>query len=236
MHALELTGVSKHYGELRALRGVDLAVPEGSALGLLGPNGAGKTTALRLLLGFTRPSTGAVRLRGLAPSDASSRLGVGYLPERLSLPADATLRGYLRLHAALAGLARSEAEREIDEVLSLTGVAERARQKLGSLSKGLAQRVGFAQALLGRPDLLILDEPTSGLDPIGVRDARDWILRARERGCTVLVSSHILSEIERTCDSVAILHKGRIAAAGPIEGLLRPGETLEDAFVRLVRE
>ncbi len=235
MNALELSGVSKQYGDRRALRGVDFSVAEGSALGLLGPNGAGKTTALRLLLGFTRPTSGTVELRGLPAGDPASRLGVSYLPERPALPTRMSVRAFLRLHAALAGLTGPEADREIDDVMERTGVADRADQTIGGLSKGLVQRVGFAQALLGRPDLLLLDEPTSGLDPIGVRDARDWILHARERGCTVLVSSHILSEIERTCDSVAILDRGRIAAMGAIKEIVRADEPREDAFVRLVR-
>jgi ABC-2 type transport system ATP-binding protein len=210
MLALELLAVSKRYGTRRALAGVNLEVPAGSAIGLLGPNGAGKTTTLRLLLGFTRPDEGSVRLRGLDPSDPTSRIGVGYLPERLALPGRMTVRGFLRLHGALAGLGEGDLDRETDAVLR-------------------------AQAFLGRPELLLLDEPTSGLDPIGVRDARDWIGSARERGCTVLVSSHILSEVERICDRVAIMHEGRIAASGPIDQLVRPGEGLEDAFVRVVR-
>ena len=120
-------------------------------------------------------------------------------------------------------------------MLERTGLGDRGSDRLGGLSKGLAQRVGFAQALLGDPELLLLDEPTSGLDPLGVRDARDWILAARARGASVLVSSHVLSEVERTCDQIAILNQGRVAAQGPLAELLRPGESLEDAFVRSVR-
>jgi len=232
---LELASVSKRYGRRSALDRVSLAIPPGAALGLLGPNGAGKTTTLRLLLGFTRPSEGQVTLRGRRPSDPASRLGVAYLPERLALPARMTVRDFLRLHGTLAGLAGAALLREIDAVLERTGLAGRAGDRLGGLSKGLKQRVGFAQALLGEPSLLLLDEPTSGLDPLGVRDARDWILAARARGASVLVSSHVLSEVERTCDHVAILNEGRVAAQGPLGELLRPGESLEDAFVRCVR-
>jgi ABC-2 type transport system ATP-binding protein len=216
------------------LRAVDLAVPPGSALGLLGPNGAGKTTALRLLLGFAVPSAGTVRLRGLSPSNPVSRQRVGYLPERLKLPARMTAGAWLRLHGGLAGLVGANLQREIDAALEKTGIADRARDRIGGLSKGLAQRVGFAGALLGAPEVLLLDEPTSGLDPIGVRDARDWILAAKQRGCTVLVSSHILSEVERTCDRIAILHEGRVVAAGASDEITRPGESLEDAFLRAV--
>jgi ABC-type multidrug transport system ATPase subunit len=231
---IELDQVSKSYGSRSALRDVGLRLGAGSALGLLGPNGAGKTTCLRLLLGFTRPTSGRVRLRGRSPLDPRSREGVAYLPERLQLPARMTVRGLLALHATLAGLDRGEASGEIDRVLELTGLADRARERIGSLSKGLGQRVGFAQAFLGHPQVLLLDEPTSGLDPIGIREARDWIADVRTRGCAVVVSSHVLSEVERTCDRVAIVDRGRVAAEGPIEELVSHGESLEDVFVRVV--
>jgi ABC-2 type transport system ATP-binding protein len=145
-----------------------------------------------------------------------------------------TVRSFLRHHAVLAGLNGAELERDIEAVLEQTGLSARARDRLGSLSKGLTQRVGFAQAFLARPKLLILDEPTSGLDPIGVRDARDWILTARESGCSILVSSHLLSEVERTCDQVAIIDEGTLVAKGGLDEVVEEGETLEDAFVRLV--
>ena len=234
MVALELIGVSKRYGQRYALRDVDLSLAAGSALGLLGPNGAGKTSALRMLLGFTKASAGTVRLQGLSPRDPASRVGVAYLPERLTLPGRMTVLSFLRHHATLAGLNGAELESDVEAVLEQAGLSARARDRLGSLSKGLAQRVGFAQAFLARPKLLILDEPTSGLDPIGVRDARDWILTARERGCSILVSSHLLSEVERTCDQVAIIDEGTLVAKGGLDELVEEGETLEDAFVRLV--
>jgi ABC-2 type transport system ATP-binding protein len=211
-----------------------LSLDEGSALGLLGPNGAGKTSALRILLGFIRASAGIVRLQGLPPCDPTSRVGVAYLPERLNLPSRMTVRAFLKHHAILAGLDGAELEIDLEAVLEQTGLVARERDRLGSLSKGLSQRVGFAQAFLAKPKLLILDEPTSGLDPIGVRDARDWMLKARARGCSILVSSHLLSEVERTCDRVAILDQGALVASGSLDELLGEGETLEDAFVRLV--
>jgi ABC-2 type transport system ATP-binding protein len=234
MVALELAAVTKRYGARTALCDVNLSVPRGACVGLLGPNGAGKSTALRLLLGHARPTVGSLRVQGLDPRDPRSRQGLGYLPERLALPERASVRAVMRLHGALAGLSGVELSRRIDEQLEATGLLERADDAVGSLSKGLAQRLGFAQALLGEPGVLLLDEPTSGLDPIGVRDARDWIRGAHRRGCTVLVSSHVLSEVERTCDHVVIMNEGRTVAHGSLDQVVRPGESLEDAFVRAV--
>ena len=235
MHAFELAAATKVYGRRPALAGLDLVVPEGTAVGMLGPNGAGKTTALKLLLGFARPSRGAARLRGRDPFDPASRIGVGYLPERLALPGSMTLRAFLGLQAGPAWPGGRAPPPPIDAVTETTGVRDRLDERLGSLSKGLAQRVGFANALLGDPSVLVLDEPASGLDPLGMRDARDWTHAARARGATLLVCSHVLSEVERTCDQVVILDQGRIAAAGPLDTLVLPGESLEDAFVRAVR-
>ncbi len=232
MIALELAAVSKHYRGRAALRELNLAVPTGASVGLLGQNGAGKTTALRILLGLCSPTRGHARLCGRDPREPAARRGVGYLPERLALPPAHSALTFLRLHAALAGLSGSECEKAVWRSLELTGLRARARDPLGGFSKGLAQRVGFAQALLAEPQVLILDEPTSGLDPLGVRDAREWIGAARARGATVLVSSHVLSEIERTCEFIVILHEGAALKSGPLDALVVPGETLEDAFVR----
>lgn len=234
--AVEWVAVSKRYGRRTALGGVDFALPEGAILGLLGPNGAGKTTALRLALGQSRPDAGRVRVAGRDPEDPASRAGLGWLPERLALPPHARVAGFLRLHARLAGLAGRRAEEEVEAALATTGLAERAGETCASLSKGLAQRLGFALALLGSPRILLLDEPTSGLDPLGVRDARAWIQAARGRGASVLVSSHVLSEVERTCDHVVILARGRVAASGPVAQVVREGESLEDTFLRVVGE
>jgi len=158
---------------------------------------------------------------------------VGWLPEQVLLPGRARVRGFLRLCARLAGCSAAEARREADWAIEWSGLAGRGSERLSRLSKGLRQRVGFAQALLGRPQILLLDEPTSGLDPAGVRDARQWIADARARGAAVLVSSHILSEVERSCDRIAVLRAGRLAGAGELPDLLRDGETLEDAYLRL---
>jgi ABC-2 type transport system ATP-binding protein len=235
MAAFELTGVSKRYGSRLALSDVNLCVEPGQVVGLLGPNGAGKTTVLRLLLGFCRQTSGRVQLRGMDPSRSEARASLGYLPERLVLPERMSVEGLLNLHATLAGLEGAERELETARAMEQVGVRERAHDRIGDLSKGLRQRVGFAQAFLGRPELLLLDEPTSGLDPLGVRDAREWLAAFRERGATILVSSHVLSEVERVCDSIAILHEGSVVASGALDDIVGEAENLEDAFVRLVR-
>lgn len=233
--ALELAGVTRQYGGRRALDGVSLAIPAGAAVGLLGPNGAGKTTIVRVALGLVMPSAGSVLLRGHDPFDPRAREKVGWVPERSALPARMTVLDFLRLHGELAGLRGADLERAIDGRLAETGLADRVTDRLGALSKGLAQRVSFAQALLADPELVLLDEPTSGLDPLGIREARGWIAAARARGATLVVSSHVLTEIERLCDHVVILHEGRITASGPLADVLGDGESLEDAYVRIIR-
>jgi len=235
MKAFEFSAVSKIFGSRAALSEVKLGLAPGSALGLLGPNGAGKTTALRLLLGFASPTRGRILLQGLDPRDPQSRRRVGYLPERVALPGRMTVEAFLTLHGRLAGLEGPELMAEVARVAERTGVADRRADLLGRLSKGLAQRVGFAQAFLAEPKILILDEPTSGLDPIGMREAREWIEAEHARGCTVLISSHVLSEIERICDRVAILREGRILIEGSLDSVVADGEELEDAFIRHVR-
>ena len=233
MYAIEWRSASKRYGGRTALEALDLAIPTGTCWGLLGPNGAGKTTALRLALGFARATAGDIALQGRSPAEPTARVGVGLLPERLALPGRATPGQWLALHAELCGI--GDAAAPIATALERTGIADRARDPIASLSKGLRQRLGFATALLGAPALLVLDEPGSGLDPLGIRDARGWIEAERARGATVLVCSHQLSEVERTCDHVAILDRGRVVAAGPLRNLIGAGETLEDVFVRAVQ-
>lgn len=234
MSILELKGVSKRFGSRCALSSVDLTLPEGSALGLLGPNGAGKTTVLRLILGLAAATEGHVQLQGMNPERAESRQGVGYLPERVLLPGRLSVRHFLEIHARLAGVEPKAVADEVARVADQTGISDRMSERIDTLSKGLAQRVGFAQAFLAHPRVLLLDEPSSGLDPIGMREVRDWIAFVRAQGCSILMSSHLLSEVERVCDRVAILHEGRVVEQGQTSQIVREGEELEDAFIRLV--
>jgi len=213
----------RHWGRrLRALDGVDLEVRRGEVFGLLGANGAGKTTLIKVLLGLARPTEGEARVRGRDPRAASARIRVGYLPEGHRFPGYLTGEGTLRLFGRLAGLPERTLERRAAELLDLVGLADRARDRVGRYSKGMTQRLGLACALLDEPDVLFLDEPTDGVDPVGRRQIRDLLLATRATGTTIFINSHLLSEVERTCDRVAILHHGRVIRQGTVEGLTRP--------------
>ncbi len=223
---LRTLGLSKRYGRLLALDSLDLEVPRGRIYGFLGPNGAGKTTAISLMLGLLRPSAGHVEMFGLDGrthlSDALHRVGA-VLEGQAYYPL-LSGRENLQVWAALSGDA---AEERIDEVLELVGLAGRSRDKVRTYSQGMKQRLGLAAALLPDPELLVLDEPTNGLDPAGMREFRDLIKELGRRGKTVFVSSHLLGEVEQMCDDVGIVKGGRLLTQGPVETLLRRGQTLE---------
>jgi ABC-2 type transport system ATP-binding protein len=218
--AIETTALRKSYGRTVALASLDLRVEPGEVFGFLGPNGAGKTTAVKLLLGLTRPTAGGGTVLGAPLGDLSTRARIGYLPELFRYQAWLTAREILELHASLAGIDRSRRRAEIDRVLTLVGLADRDHERIGGFSKGMQQRLGLAAALLGDPALVILDEPTSALDPVGRDDVRAIIREAQRRGSAVLLNSHLLGEVERLCDRVAIVNKGRVVAAGSLTTLL----------------
>jgi ABC-2 type transport system ATP-binding protein len=234
VYAIEWRAASKRYGSRsRSTRSIS-RFPVGARGACSGRTAPGRPTALRLALGFARASAGEVAAAGSSAGDPP-RAPASACARTARDAGRATPAQWLALHAELCGIARGDAEPAIDSALERTGIADRAHEPIASLSKGLRQRLGFATALLGTPALLVLDEPGSGLDPLGIRDARGWIEAERARGATVLVCSHQLSEVERTCDHVAILDRGRVVASGPLRTLVGPGETLEDVFVRAVR-
>ena len=213
----------RHWGrKLRALDGVDLEVRRGEVFGLLGANGAGKTTLVKVLLGLARPTAGEARVRGRDPRHAEARARIGYLPEGHRFPGYLSGEATLRLFGRLAGVPERTIEARTRELLELVGLADRARDRVARYSKGMTQRLGLASALLDEPDVLFLDEPTDGVDPVGRRQIRDILLATRASGTTVFINSHLLSEVERTCDRVAILHHGRVIREGTIEDLTRP--------------
>jgi len=218
--AIETDRLAKRYGSTVALAGMSMVVPRGQVFGFLGPNGAGKTTAVKLLLGLARPTGGTGRLMGAPLGDRLVRRQVGYLPELFRYQAWLTARDVLRLHAQLGGLRPRERGTAIAQSLRTVDLADRADARVGTFSKGMQQRLGLAVALLGRPAVVILDEPTSALDPIGRLDVRTIIRGLRDEGATVFLNSHLLGEVERVCDVVAIVDRGRVVADGPLDDLL----------------
>lgn len=218
--AISARGLEKRYGAVRALVGLDLDVPAGSAFGFIGENGAGKTTFIKLLLGIAHPTGGEVEVLGGRPSDVKVRRHIGYLPERLELPPAYTPVRFLRSIGQLKGLTKGELDDQIPRVLSQVGLDESAwSRRTRGFSKGMRQRTGLAAALLGRPALLVLDEPTDGIDPVGRAQIRDVIRRAKDEGTTIFLNSHLLAETERICDHVAIVSKGRVVRAGRLDSL-----------------
>jgi ABC-2 type transport system ATP-binding protein len=210
--AIETRELRKEFGRIVALAGLTMTVPRGEVFGFLGPNGAGKTTAVKLLLGLSRPTAGHGRILGAGIGDVATRRRIGYLPELFRYQGWMTAREVLALHCELARLPRAEWAAEIRAVLELVGLTGRAEGRTETFSKGMQQRLGLAVALLGRPDLVVLDEPTSALDPVGRQDVRAIIGALRDRGTTVFLNSHLLTEVERVCDRVAIVDRGRVIA------------------------
>ena len=232
-YAIEVHGLTKRFGERTALADLDLTVPRRSVFGFLGPNGAGKTTLIRLLLGLTRPSEGSMRLLGASlPEERSTALArVGAIVEEPRFHRFLTGRENL----AIAAAARSpEAHARIEDVLARVGMSDRADDRVKSYSLGMRQRLGVARALLADPELLILDEPTNGLDPAGIHEFRRMIRQFVDDGMTVLLSSHLLDEVEKVADYVAIVDQGRVVLQGSIADLY--AETEHTILVTTSRE
>jgi ABC-2 type transport system ATP-binding protein len=210
--ALAVRGLGKRYGRVRALDAVDLEVGEGELVGLLGPNGAGKSTLVKIACGLVRPTEGAAEICGTPAGSAAARRALGYLAELFRFPGWMSADEVLELHQRLAGSSGGATERGL--LLELVGLTDARNRRVEAMSKGMQQRLGIAQALVGSPRVLLLDEPTSALDPSGRRTVRTLLEQLRERGHTVLLNSHLLSEIELVCDRVAIISRGRLVAEG----------------------
>jgi ABC-2 type transport system ATP-binding protein len=216
--AVWCSGLRKRYGKQQAVEDVSLEVGRGEVVGLLGPNGAGKTSVIKMLLGLVHPDAGEVLLLGRAASDPTARARVGYLPELFRYQPWLSATEVLTLHVRLSGMDVTAPEQR--ECLRLVGLGERVNDRVGGFSKGMQQRLGLAVALVARPELVVLDEPTSALDPLGRVDVRDIVLSLRSRGVAVLLNSHLIGEVERVCDRVVILDRGRVAASGTLAELL----------------
>jgi ABC-2 type transport system ATP-binding protein len=207
--------------KVEALRGVSFTVRQGEVFGLLGPNGAGKTTTLKSVLGLIFPTRGEATLFGKPVTDPSARTRLGYMPENPYVYQYLKPLEFLDLCGRLIGLPRREREEKSHAMIARVGLSHAIDRPIGKFSKGMTQRIGLAQALLGDPDLLILDEPMSGLDPIGRKEVRDLLVEERARGKTLVLTSHILADVELLCDHVAIVQRGTVVANGPLSSLLR---------------
>lgn len=224
---IETARLRKEYGDLVAVHDLDLSVAEGEVFGFLGPNGAGKTTTVKMLLGLVKPSGGLASVLGRPPGTPEAMRRIGFLPEHFRFPPWLAARDFLDMHARLYGMTAEERRARIPALLERVGLGGRGRSKLGEYSKGMQQRVGLAQALLNKPVLVFLDEPTSGLDPVGRYEVREIIRELRSEGVTVFLNSHYLSEVEVTCDRVAIVKGGRLMRVGTLAELTQGADQVE---------
>jgi ABC-2 type transport system ATP-binding protein len=228
--AIEVRGLRKDYRaglggrEVKALSGIDFAVEPGELFGLLGPNGAGKTTTVKILLGLTHATAGSAALLGRPVSDPESRRRVGYLPEGHRFPGYLTARQTLSIFGRMSGVSPRDLAARIPDLLSRVKLSDWTDVKVKKFSKGMTQRLGLAAALVHEPEVLLLDEPTDGVDPVGRREIRDLLKAEAAKGRAILLNSHLLSEIELTCDRVAVLRNGALAAMGTIEELTKRRE------------
>ena len=234
MNAIEVQGLKKSYGADFSLRDVNLTVRKGKIFALLGPNGAGKTTLVKLILSLMHADSGEIKIHEILSTEARSRFGVAFIPEKFSFFPYYTVRGVLEFFGTMKGLRGHELKSQIDSAMQELNIEELQNRKLQTLSKGQVQRIGLASLLVGNNELLILDEPFSGLDPLGMRDLKEILKKQRDLGKTIFLNSHILSEMELICDDVAILNKGEILFNGTLQSITDQGVTLEDFFYKLV--
>jgi len=225
--AVEIQGLRKIYGHIIAVDDISLVTYRGEAFGFLGPNGAGKSTVVKILTGLVAPTKGTVRVLGQPINQVESRKQVGYLPEFPSFHRWFKAREFLEFHGRLFGLHGAYLEKRIMEVLQMVGLSGRENQKLGTFSKGMLQRIGLAQAIIHKPELVILDELVSGLDPVGQRDMRDLLRELKVEGTSIFLNSHLLADVEAICDRVAIINQGRILKVGAPAELFDKKKVLE---------
>ena len=224
---IETRSLSKVYRDfwgrqkVRALKALDLEVHRGEIFGLLGPNGSGKTTTIKLLLGLLFPTNGQALVFGKDASDVSKNERLGYLPEESYLYRFLNAEETLDFYGRLFDMPASTRKQRAAELIDMVGLGQARRRQLREYSKGMTRRIGLAQALINDPELILLDEPTSGLDPIGTRDMKDLIIRLKQQGKTVVMSSHLLADVQDVCDRIAILHEGELKELGRVDALLK---------------
>src|SRR5258708_6171076 len=237
--AIEFSGVTKVYKRrfggvaVPALSGVSFEVAEGEVCAFLGPNGAGKTTSMSILMVFIYPEYGDSKVFGWVPGDVRAKERIGFLPENFAFYRYLDAEKLLRFHLRLSGRKLTQSQDLIADLLAKVKLDSYQGLKIGKYSRGMVQRLGIAQTLLGNPDLLVLDEPTSGLDPAGRKEVRDLILALKAEGKTIFLSSHILSEVEQICDRVIIIDRGRLVRAGPLQPMLAEDNRVEIVVDRL---
>jgi ABC-2 type transport system ATP-binding protein len=224
--AIETQNLRKQFGNAVAVRGLTLEVERGEVFGFLGPNGAGKTTSIKMLLGLVKPSAGSAQLLGKPITDRNARARAGFLPEHFRFHDWLTAKEFLTVHGQLYKIDQKKLEKRACELLELVGLTPFFDKQLRTFSKGMLQRIGLAQALLNEPELVFLDEPTSGLDPVGRRLVRDIIRQLREKGTTVFLNSHLLSEVEITCDRVAFIKHGEVIQVSQVSTLMEGSTTV----------
>jgi ABC-2 type transport system ATP-binding protein len=227
-YAIDLHHVEKVYrGRVRALCGISLQVHPREVFGLLGPNGAGKSTLVKIMMTVVRPTRVQGSILGKPVGDKPTLARVGYLPEHHRFPRYLTGKQVMTHYGALSGVDRATCKRRADELLDMVGMSAWRDKKISTYSKGMMQRVGLAQALINDPDLIVLDEPTDGVDPVGRREIRECLVALRDRGKTIMLNSHLLSEVETVCDRVSILVQGNVALQGTLEELTKDSRRYE---------
>ncbi|HAR66817.1 MAG TPA: ABC transporter ATP-binding protein [Lentisphaeria bacterium] len=219
--------------KVAALDDVDIEIEQGQIFGLLGPNGAGKSTLIKLILGHLFPTSGRISVLGKDPRDVENKHRIGYLPERSQLYKQLTAEETLRYFGELLGLNKEQIEKRSEQLLEMVGLTNAKRRKIGEFSHGMGRRMGLAQALLNDPEFLILDEPTAGLDPVGCREVKDLILTLSKRGKTVLLTSHLLADVEDVCDQLMLVYGGKQRAAGATRDLLHDRGRMRLEFPRV---
>lgn len=237
---INLTDIEKSYpvglSKRKILHGISLQIQTGEVFGFIGPNGAGKSTLINLLMGFTRPDQGRIRIHGIRPRDPSARRHIGYLPEGPRFYENLRGAELLRFGCAAAGIDKSGTEENIDSLLKRLEIFHVKNRPINTYSKGMKQRLGLAMAMIHNPETLILDEPMSGLDPIGRNLLKKIILDLKDEGKTIFFSSHILNDVETLCDRIGVIHQGRILYNGPVKGFRDEKEDIEDAFVHMIQK
>jgi len=240
IQSIEIHKVNKWFGKgkerTQVIRDVSIDIPKGEVYGFLGPNGAGKSTIIKMLLGFLRADSGFMRVNGKVVGKEEYRYQIGYLSELPFFYTHLTARETLMVSGRLSGMDKGKILKETTTLLGRVNLAHTTDQRVGSFSKGMQQRLGLANALIHDPPILIFDEPMSGLDPLGRHLVKELINEMKDSGKTIFFSSHILSDIEDLCDSIAIIHKGVLFYSGNTSGFIRDGQSLEKQFIKIIRE